>query len=83
MITAFPNMSGRTVFAVVQELVGGTWKTAATFHANLGTMSHATLKIRYANRGVIGHQFRVVAQYRGSTDWAAVTWGYWPFRVTT
>ena len=82
VVTAFPNMAGQTVWAVVQERVGSTWKTAVSFHATLGTMSHATIKIRYANRAVIGHQFRVVAQYRGNTDWAAVAWGYWYFRVT-
>ena len=82
-ITAYPNMSGRSVTGIVQQKVGTTWRTAMSWRGTFGKLSHATIKIRYANRAVIGHQFRMIAAYRGSTDWAAVSWGYWYFRMTT
>ena len=77
-----PNHAGKRVYLVVQQHVTSGWKSVVSWHRTLGKKSAATFPIRYANTGVIGKSYRVLAVFRGDTDHHDVAFGYWYFKVT-
>ncbi len=81
-ITATPNLKGHTVYMVIQQKNGSSWKSVYQAHHKLGAASQATLPIPYT-KSAIGTNYRIVLVYNGDkVGHGAIAWGYWGFRVT-
>ena len=77
-----PANPGKAVVIVVEQHTASGWKPVVSWSHKLNSRSRWTFPIRYRNATVIGKRYRILAEYKGGTKFAAVAWGYWYFKIT-
>ena len=82
LVRMIPNHAGKRVLLFLQQHTRRGWRSVVEWHKGLNAKSRATFNLRYGNTNVIGPEYRLVAVFKGDTDHAPVTWGYWYFKIT-